>query len=168
MRTALTLLCLVAFAGSSSAQMNWCENADSFYAEVEGSTITVHHLAALYNCCPDDFDYEVVQQGDVIEIEEAEILTMPCLCLCCFNLSVEIEDVVPGTYDLDLRWYDYESHDWRHWLHEVTVPDVGQTGTLAVVQVTATDCLESSALPDPLEEPEPDASTWGRIRAVYR
>ena len=35
---------------------------------------------------PDGFDYAVTTQDELIVVEETEILTIPCFCLCCYSL----------------------------------------------------------------------------------
>ncbi len=167
MRTALiTILGCVLMAAPAAGQW-WCYEGDRILAEVEGSTITVHHLAAFYNCCPDRFDYTVGLQGTVIDVTEDEVLTVPCTCLCCYNLMTEIEDVPPGEYTLNFHWYDYEHHQWETWPVLVIVPDVGQGGDPTIGSVLASDCLENAALPDPGVEPQTRSSTWGAIKATF-
>ena len=158
---------LVAGATSVNAQY-WCENADRIYAEVDGSTITIHHKATLYNCCPESFDYVIDQQGLVIHVQEIEILPQ-CFCVCCFDLSVDIEDVAPVDYEVVFTWYDYESSAWLEEIVEVNVPDVGQSGILYVADILSSDCLTSptSSAPEP-KEPGLQRTRWGEVKALYR
>ena len=153
------LLCFT--ASPVLAQWDWCWDLDDVYAEVIASTIRVHHDATLYNCCPERFDYAVSQQGNVIRIEETEI-NPQCACMCCYDLSVDVEDVPPGSYVVEFRWWDTEAGDWLSVPLEVTVPDVGQAGPLVLGPSAMSDCLTVGI-------PEPNASsTWGSIKALYR
>ena len=45
---------------------------------------------------------------NVLWLTEEEILTTPCLCLCCYNVESTIVDLLPGNYVIDYCWYDYE------------------------------------------------------------
>jgi hypothetical protein len=170
MRSAWLLLCLCVSAAPATGQFLWCWDADHIQTRVGGSTVTVDHQGAVYNCCPDDFDFTVAQHGNVIDVVETEILSIPCFCLCCYNLSVNIDNVAAGDYTLNFYWYDYEGSRWRVWSLLVIVPDVGQAGAPAVALVTASDCLEASAVPDSGTPPasEPEDSTWGAIKSVFR
>lgn len=147
----------------------WCWDADNIYAQVVGSTVTFYHDAALYNCCPDRFDFEIDIAGGELIVEEYEILSSPCYCICCYNVALEIEDVPPGDYTGVYHWYDYEIEEWRVWLLEILVPDVGQSGEPQISWVSTPECLESSSVPE--QEPsgeDPDSGTWGRLKTIYR
>jgi len=151
-------------ATASEAQPGyWCQDLDDVYAEVEGSTVTVHHDAAQYNCCPDEFVHTVSDQGEVIVVEEFEILTTPCLCLCCYDLSAIVEPVSPGHHVILFRWYDYETGQWQEWPLDVTVPDVGQGGEAQLAATGNSGCYD-----DPTAVPESPGEGWGRIKALYR
>jgi hypothetical protein len=161
----LTLICLMALSIAPASAQDWCYNADNVYAFVYGSTVVIHHDAALYNCCADGFDYTVDQVGDTFYVEEIEILTNPCYCICCFNLSVAIEDVAPGEYMITFSWYDYEIYDWVQEELHVSVPDVGQTGRNEPGSIYWHGCLESpTSASDPVEGPE----AWSVIKSLFR
>lgn len=148
---------------SASAQ-DWCYNADSVYAVVIGSTIIVHHDAAFYNCCPDEFVYAITLNGSTIGIDENEILTDPCYCLCCYNLSTLIENAAPGEHQIVFRWYDYENNGWMERELVVTVPDCGQTGPTALGEAFWDGCITETSVPVPV----PQDWTWGGIKTLFR
>ncbi len=168
MKTALVMLALAVLASVAQAQYPWCEDMDQIYATVEDSTITVHHYFAAYNCCPDGFSYAVTRQGMRLNVSETEILTLPCPCLCCFNLTAEIAPVAPGAYTLAFHWYDYETGQWQVRELPVIVPGGTPGGVPAIVAVTASDCIEQAAVGDPPSQSEVEASTWGAIKSTYR
>ena len=173
MKTAvcLSLFLLVAVCVMpATAQYLWCDGMDYFYAEVEGSTITVHHNNAIYNCCPERIDFHVNQQEYQIDISEEEILGEDiCLCMCCYDLFVEIEDVAPGDYDIIITWWDAETGSWQEYILHVTVPDNGQSGDLIVGEMYLSPCnLEpTSSVPDP-DEPTVQSRAWGAVKSLYR
>ena len=144
----------------------WCYDADQVLAEVQGSTVTVYHLATVYNCCPDEFDYAVELAQDEIWVWETEILTMPCDCWCCFDLAAQIEDVPPGLYTLRFLWYDYESEDWREESLPIEVPGTDATGPLTIASVYNSGCLDTATVSEDWAPAE--SETWGRIKALYR
>ena len=162
------LAALIACTTSVNAQYLWCEDADRIYAEVDGSTITVYHKATLYNCCPGGFEYGIDQQGFVIHVQEIEILPQ-CFCVCCFDLSVDIEDVAPGDCEIVFTWYDYETSEWQEQVVLVSVPDVGQGGALFVADILSSDCLATptSSAPEP-DGPGLQQTTWGTVKTLYR
>jgi len=140
-----------------------CEE-DWFDTEVAGSAVTIFHNDAAYNCCPDDFEYTVEVQGTEILVLEREILTDPCACLCCYDLSVVIEDLAPGEYTLLFTWHDSESGEWEMWSDTIVIPDVGQGGAAHVTGWTNSGCLD----PNPVDDPEVESSPWGQVKAKYR
>lgn len=137
----------------------WCRDADVLRVEVDGADVTIHHDAALYNCCPDPFHYETAWEGNTLVVTETEILTNPCFCICCFNLSTTIEDVPAGEFTLRLYWFDYEALDWLHLETPLVLGDVGQTGLSSLGAAEASDCLSSA---------ETYLDGWGRVKTLYR
>jgi len=140
-----------------------CES-DLLGAEIVGDTLTVHHRDAAYNCCMDSTTYTVTMDGSVIDIIETEIVPDPCLCLCCFDLSVSVADLAPGTWTVVFRWHDSDSDQWEEWSDDVTVPDVGQGGEAVVSGVMNSGCIDPNAAPL-----RPGAvASWGRVKSIYR
>jgi hypothetical protein len=138
---------LVSGAGTSAAQPAWCQGQDVVWAQVVGSTIRVHHDAALYNCCSDAIVYDTSIQDSLIQIVETE-LNPQCACICCFNLEVAVEEVPAGTWQVDFAWYNYESQIVEHRLLTVIVQAAG-AGPPQQGNSLASPCLESSAAPVP-------------------
>jgi hypothetical protein len=168
MVTALAILAVVLLPSAAVAQDPWCAGADEIFATVEDSVITVHHVAAAYNCCPDGFAYEVSVQGTLIDVTETEILTLPCPCLCCFNLTVDIAPIAPGTYTLAFFWYDYETGAWQGRVLPVIVR-AGPAGAVPAIAAAAhSACLEQAAAGDPPPMSAVAATTWGAIKSLYR
>jgi len=164
---AVAVSCFVLAWGSSAfAQADWCWDMDLVHAIVTGNTITVHHDATVYNCCPTDFVYDVTIEGSDIRVVEHEILEMPCSCLCCYNLSVDIENVPPGEYSLIFVWTDYEQGGQREWPLHVVVHAAGEGGELRVVPDRTFECIENQDVPEDI--PEPPADTWSEIKKLFR
>ena len=155
---------LVLLAVPAAAQEYlWCYNADEVRVEVDGSTVTVIHEAAVYNCCPDPFAYDVVWEEDHLVVTETEVLTNPCYCICCFDLYTTVENVPPGAWVMWFRWYDYEIYDWLQVEVPFTVDDLGQGGPVFVGATDDSGCLTSSAVDDI----PPVTTSWGRVKAIY-
>jgi hypothetical protein len=162
------LLCftiaLTVVAGAPPA-LAWpgCEE-DRLSAVVHSDTLIVYHDAATYNCCMDGVEYSVVQDDRQIWIQEMEILTDPCACLCCFDVSVQIEDLMAGSYTLVFTWSDYDTGQWEQWTEQVTVLDAGQGGEPFVSRVDNSGCIDPIAVPDPDVEPD----SWGGVKSLYK
>ncbi len=77
--------------------------------EVDGTTVNVVHRNAGYNCCPDDIMVSLTVEGSDLILTETEIATMPCPCMCCYDVSSSIVDVEPGYHLVRYCWSDDES-----------------------------------------------------------
>ncbi|MBC8423173.1 hypothetical protein H8E07_03530 [bacterium] len=141
----------------------WCEFADEVRVDVDGADVTVFHDAALYNCCPDPFAYDAHWESDRLVIAETEVLTNPCFCVCCFDLSTTVENVPPGDWVLRFVWFDSEATAWTEVEVPFTVGDVGQGGPASVGESGDSGCLTSSDV-DAL----PATMPWGQVKAGYR
>ncbi len=146
MRSPICLLvCLLsaALATQAQAQYPWCRYLDDVHGTAAGSTITVYHERATYNCCPDSTGFFVNVEGNQISILERSY-GGECLCLCCFDLSVEVDSLAPGTYQVDFAWYDIgnEGPDPRHWPLEIVVPDVGQVAHPMRGDWSTSNCID--------------------------
>jgi hypothetical protein len=135
---------------------------DTISARVTGSTITIQHDGAFYNCCVGGFDYVVTEEPGLFTVVENEIVGEPCDCLCCYDLTLTIEDVAPGDWVIVFRWRDSETGDWLQVELPVTVGDVGQGGAAVFAGYVNGGCH------DPTDVPGPVASSWGSVKSSYR
>lgn len=61
--------------------------------------LSINHINAGFNCCPDELAAVISVEGNVITIEEVEYLySGGCYCLCLFDLGYEIAGLLPGEY----------------------------------------------------------------------
>lgn len=136
---------------------------DSIFTEVSTDTVIVHHTGAYYNCCA-YIEYTISQEDTVIDLIEAEKYDSagPCDCLCCFDLSVTITDLDPGTYVMKV-W----NEDQTVLYGEASVTIEG----ISIGEIAQSDCIEGtetgSGKP---EEPCTDsvfAETLGDTLMVY-
>ena len=86
----------------------WCGD-DGIVAVVGENKIMVTHLNATYNCCPDEIAVTLEVEGNKLKLNEAEILTTPCDCMCCYNVDTEIAVFEPGEYIVEVCWDDWET-----------------------------------------------------------
>ncbi len=140
----------------------WCDDADVVRVEVDGADVTVFHDAAVYNCCPDPFEFDTAWDGDRLVVTEHEVLTNPCFCVCCFDLDFTVENVPAGDWILRFVWWDTESTGWTEVEIPFTVDDVGQGGPAMVGESGDSGCLTSSGVED-----APAAVPWGMVKAIY-
>ncbi len=160
MKLIIAITCsAILLAGSICAQADeWCLGSDGLRVDVDETTITVHHDAARYNCCPDPFGYAVSWDFNTLVVTETETLTNPCYCNCCYDLSTTIEDMPAGQFTLRLRWYDYETNGWAQLEAPFAVNDVGQSGTYMPGASLSSGCLASA---------ENAINSWGRVKTLY-
>ena len=58
--------------------------------------LTLHHINAGFNCCP-EMTTEIEVEGNAIVVREIET-SAQCNCNCLFDLDLEIRDLSPGEY----------------------------------------------------------------------
>ncbi|MCP4568847.1 MAG: hypothetical protein GY841_14815 [FCB group bacterium] len=66
------------------------------------ATLTIDHINAGFNCCPDTIGADITFEGNIITITEWEStdLTGGCDCLCLYDLSFRIDDLTSGEYTI--------------------------------------------------------------------
>ena len=144
-----TTIFLWFLAGIGTAQdYPWCSRMDDVFAELEDGNLILHHKNATYNCCPDSFTFTVIISNDILYVTEREVLTNPCSCLCCYNLSSTVEGLSPGEWQVVYRWYDDDPWGWRDWHLTVTVGDPGTPGSVPIGQSVASGCIDPSGTPE--------------------
>jgi hypothetical protein len=120
--SALLALCVGLPAAGSQ---DWCYGTgDNICAWVEGSTITVDHWGAFYNCGCDSITSAWTQEGNLFRVHETAY-NGDAICFCCWYLGTSMREVPAGHYQIDFIWYDVESQQDRHAWFDVFVPDVG-------------------------------------------
>jgi hypothetical protein len=156
------LACAVAMGPApASAQ---CEPDDQFAVFIVDGMVTVIHEHAEYNCCMDGCEYAVELAGDIIDVVETEVVSLPCWCLCCFWLQVQIADVPPGDYTVRFHWCEgYD--DWQVADLPIVVPDNGQGDEPSIAACERSDCYSGSTAVPP-DAPLP--TTWAQLKAGYR
>jgi hypothetical protein len=153
---------LVVAAATAAHGWPGCEQ-DQIWAVVDGDAVTVYHQAAAYNCCMDGIAYDVREGAGTLEIRATEIATNPCACLCCYNLSVRVEDLAPGAWTLVYVWDDSDTGDTEQWTTEILVGGAA-AGPAYIASTWRSGCLDGLAIP----EPGLRLGAWGRVKALYR
>lgn len=144
-----------------------CENPDSVRAFVEEGNVVVVHENAVYNCCPDEFRYEVEEEEETIRIWEYEVLTTPCDCICCYLLGVTVGDVAPGDHWVEFWWLD-ENAEWTMRTIPVHVREGPPAERADIVSTYSSGCLSNPQnVPEAGEPDDETPGTWGRIKALF-
>jgi len=144
----LTLLAIPCFAQENCF--------DSFQTSISGSSLTIDHFDAVYNCCSIITTDEYLQ-GNTLTITEGEIPPF-CWCECCFTISTTIEDLPPGELIVNVVYFDLGV--WETWSATVIIPDIGQSGSGLLADLWKSECYET-AVDDPV-------LSWGSVKALYR
>ena len=77
----------------------------------EGSTLSVQLLNYEENCCTEDFNatYSISGGSDSelcsVSINVAPTIEYNCDCICPFNLSFTVRDLVPNIFNFDCLWH---------------------------------------------------------------
>ena len=99
-----------------------CVEDDEIELIVEGNTLHVVHWNATYNCCLDDIVVSLNVEGALLSLTEDEILTMPCDCMCCYDVEATVLDLAPGEYTVEFCWEDWETGGELCHVQEVVIP----------------------------------------------
>jgi hypothetical protein len=99
-----------------------CEGDDAFEFVVEGDRLSITHLLATYNCCPEDIEVSLAVDEWLLILTEQEILAVPCFCICCYEVESTVEGLAPGEYTVEYWWFDYEADQERCYTDVVVVP----------------------------------------------
>jgi hypothetical protein len=70
------------------------------YVHDGSSLLTIEHSNAVFNCCADSAAVTVRHTRDTLFIEESQYFVHdnPCRCVCPYDLTYEIPEVLPGAY----------------------------------------------------------------------
>ncbi|MEW5993968.1 MAG: dockerin type I repeat-containing protein [Candidatus Zixiibacteriota bacterium] len=72
---------------------------DCLFFEYDGQDVmSVTHINAGFNCCPDGLAALITIEGGIITIEEKEFISVGCDCLCLFDLDYDVSGLVQGQY----------------------------------------------------------------------
>jgi hypothetical protein len=169
MKTAVLALVLFCFLFVPVSQADeWCTNMDVVYADVNGSSVTVKHDGASFNCGTDGVNYQVDidTETGIIDIVETTTLEVPALCYCCFEFGVTIDDLANGDYTANYTWYDEEPDEWVTVPIYFTIAVRDEPDTPVVGFLPFSGCLpgyELQSAPDP----KPPHDTWGRLKKMF-
>jgi len=67
------------------------------YAWLAGDTLSIRHVNAGFNCCPQGFKVKLAVIGDTLVITEAENSSL-CDCNCLFDLNYHLTGISKGTW----------------------------------------------------------------------
>ncbi len=78
-------------------------NDDCLICSIDRSgNVSIHHINAGFNCCPDDFDIPVsVSDGSII-IDETGV-SGDCYCECLYDLSFTLTGLQTGKYRIVVK-----------------------------------------------------------------
>lgn len=160
MRTAICVVLSLSLAATACAQWGlWCEGGDEIRVELDGTTVTIFHDAALYFCCDSSIRYEVSWEPDRLVVSEIEVVSPECECICCYDLHLELTDAPSGTRLIWYRWIDWETDTWINWYGEIDVPDMGQGHPPGGDEFLESDCIENVSR---------ERQAWGALKSCYR
>jgi hypothetical protein len=142
--------CLLAGLARTGAaqQYPWCATQDQVSAEVAQGLLVLNHLNATYNCCADSFTHTVAVSNDSLYVTEHEALTMPCDCLCCYNIATEVSGLAPGVWQVVYRWFDDQPWGWRDWHLTIRIDGAGEPAFGPGVRTVDSGCLVPTSAPE--------------------
>lgn len=82
-----------------TAEIPRSQSCLEFSFDQTSSKLSLKHLNAGFNCCPESLSCTVTYRNDSIIIQEIE-KHMGCKCNCLYNLDIEVDGVESGKYQL--------------------------------------------------------------------
>lgn len=118
--------CLNALDGDPNGVYPFCEE-DRMDLTPGPQSLHVLHANVTYNCCMTDVLFALSVINGVIHLEETEVTPMPCDCMCCFHVEAHIVNLPPGSYFVELCWWDWEESGHKCLVEDGVVipPDIG-------------------------------------------
>lgn len=78
-----------------------------FFNYFLNGNLELEHINAGFNCCPGTIEAEIRIEDHIISIVESENYDHdphgPCDCLCLYDLTYELEGIIPGQYTLCVK-----------------------------------------------------------------
>jgi len=87
-------------AGNASDTI--ASDQDCLLYHYDNGKLTLKHVNAGFNCCPDEIVVDINIDGNNITITETEI-NGDCYCLCLFDVDIEIYFLPPGEYNIRIE-----------------------------------------------------------------
>jgi hypothetical protein len=67
--------------------------------DYSGTTLSLKHINAVFNCCPSSITATAaVSAGSIVINESEDTSQQVCSCVCQYNLDLQVDGVVAGTY----------------------------------------------------------------------
>lgn len=73
------------------------QDKDCIFYSYQDNILTIRHVNAGYNCCPEGFIIHLEVKGDTLLITEKEKSSL-CDCNCLFDLDYTLSDIRKGTW----------------------------------------------------------------------
>jgi hypothetical protein len=86
-----------ASAKQTSMKISSGESCVEYTFDSETGKLSIKHINAAFNCCPEDISCTISTVNDTIFIRETEVDGL-CNCLCLFDLDIELEGLLPTSY----------------------------------------------------------------------
>jgi hypothetical protein len=84
-------------AVQTSMDISSGESCVEYNFDSETGNLSMKHINATFNCCPENIDCTISTESDTIYIRETEIDGL-CDCLCLFDLDIQLEGLLPTRY----------------------------------------------------------------------
>ncbi|MBU0637998.1 MAG: hypothetical protein KKB50_03975 [Planctomycetes bacterium] len=107
--------------GGEGSISDFCD-PDEFAFTVGPHALHVLHHNVTYNCCLDEISQTVTVDGRTLILNEEEVLTDPCWCVCCFDAEVTVGGLASGPYTVEYWWYDYETGQYECHIAHIVIP----------------------------------------------
>jgi len=148
-------------------ERGWPCGEDEFAFTVVGRTLHTLHANATYNCCPDEIVVSLTVAGHTLTLTEEEILTVPCDCMCCYDVEATVVGLTPGQYRVEYFWFDYETGTWQCHVETVVIPGAMLPRGGGWAPAAPDAAAPSQALPAPAQPVGPRLERYGDSGCLY-
>jgi len=94
------------------------------------NALTLRHINAGFNCCPEELSCEIIAQGDTLIVEEYEKSAL-CNCNCLYDLEIVINGILESVYKI--KMIEPYAHDQEELFFEIDLSKEA-SGSFCVVR----------------------------------
>jgi hypothetical protein len=120
---------------------------EAIYAVVENDTVTIWHIEAFRNCAS-AYDMQFEIDGNKINLYQVDTVGPIALCMCYFDLSATLTDLLPGYYEVDVYSF-WNAYNDTTFCGSTSFSILSGDGMPQLLANTQSDCYDPTLIIEP-------------------